>query len=327
VSEELRKIKEKYEEYLRGIKGVTGVGFNSSIIVYVEHITPEIRQVIPKELEGVPVRIKESGRVRLMAMKPMAAIYADRTKHWRPAPGGVSVGHPLITAGTLTCRVLDKRSGDVLGGLTNNHVGALDWGEMHKGKAGDSILQPGPYDGGVEPEDKIGEVLKWIPVGSEEENLVDAMVFTSDLLRKDVLEVGSPSHTVEPKVGMRVLKSGRSSGVTYGRIIDVNATMWISGGEGWGDCLFKDQVVIEPAILIPGDSGSWIGEVDTFNTVALGFAGSELLSVANWALKVEELLDVEIVPPVPRIRLSTMVGLWLSFLGVGMQFIYGGGKA
>jgi len=326
VSEELRKLKEKYEEYLLGVKGVTGVGLNGSIIVYVDRLTPEIQQVVPKQLEGVPVRIIES-KFRTMSLRIMDAIYADRTKRFRPAPGGVSCGHPLITAGTLTCRVLDKVTREVVGGLTNNHIAALDWGEIHEGKVGDSALQPGPYDGGVDPTDKIGELMKWIAVELDKDNLVDAAVFSSDLLSKDVLEVGSPLHTVEPRVGMKVLKSGRTSGITYGTILDVNATLMIDGGEGWGSCLFKNQIVISPAILSPGDSGSWVGEVDTFNTVGLGFAGSDTLSVANRALTVEELLDVEIIPPVSPVSLSTALGLWLGVFGIGGIVSAGGGKA
>jgi len=325
MSEELRKLKEKYEEYLRGIKGVTGVGLNGSIIVYVERVTPEIRQVIPKQLEGVPVRVIES-KFKLMALRIMDATYADRTKRFRPAPGGVSVGHPLITAGTLSCRVLDKRSLEVIGGLSNNHVAALDWGEVHEGKVGDSILQPGPYDGGLDPTDKLGELLKYIPVELDKDNLVDAAVFDSDELSKEVLEVGNPLHTVEPRVGMKVLKSGRTSGITYGTILDVNATLNIDGGEGWGSCLFKNQIVITPAILSPGDSGSWVGEIDTFNTVGLGFAGSDTLSVANRALTVEELLDIEIIPPVPPLKLSSALGLWLGVFGIGLVSMRGGKK-
>lgn len=319
MSEEVKKIKKKYEELLLGVKGVTGVGLNGSIIVYVEKVTPELRQVIPRQLESIPVRIEESGKVVLMALRPMLAVYANRTDRWRPAPGGVSVGHPLATAGTLTSRILDRISGEVIGGLTNNHVGALDWGEKHEGKVSDPFLQPGPYDGGVD--DKFGEVLKWIPVKLEEPNLVDAMVFSSAELRKDVLEVGNPTHSVEPMVGRNVLGSGRTSGVKYGQIFDVNATIKVDGGEGWGECLFEQQIILKPSMLVPGDSGMWIGEVDTFNSVGLGFAGSEILSVANWVLNVEELLSVEVIPPAPSLSLGTMLGLWTTMFGVAYQFI------
>ena len=323
---EVLKLKEKYEEYLRGIKGVTGVGLNSSIIVYVERVTPEIRQVIPKQLEGVPVRIKETGVIRFVSVVPMTATYADRTKRFRPCPGGVSVGHPSVGTGTLTCRVRDKKTSKIIGGLTNNHVAVFDMEPICIGKKGDSILQPGVYDGGKVPDDKIGELLKWVPIKIFEPNYVDAAVFESVELRKDVLDVGTPSNTVEPIVGMKVLKSGRTSGINYGTITDVNATMGVKVNEE-EIFVFKNQIVIEPGLLLPGDSGSWVGEVDTFNTVGLGFAGSDTLCVANRALTVEDLLDIEIIPPVPPVSLPIATGLWLGLFGVGFAIVYGGEKA
>lgn len=321
MSEELRRLQAKYEDLLLGVKGVTGVGVNGSIIVYVEKLTPELQAVVPKQLEGVPVHIKESGRVRLLSFEPMAAIYGNRTYRWRPAPGGVSVGHLLGTAGTLTCTVLNKRTLEVIGGLTNNHVGALDWGLLHDGKVGDLILQPGPYDGGTPEVDKIGKLLKYIPVTVDGNNYIDAAIFESDQVKKEVLEVGNPSYTIEPRVGMSVVKSGRTSGVNYGKITDVNATMSVNGGVGWGECLFRNQVVIEPAMLQPGDSGSWIGSVDNYYTVGLGFAGSDTLAVANNALLVESILDVMIVPSVSPLGLSLISSLWMGGLGLSALVI------
>jgi len=60
----------------------------------------------------------------------------------RPAPIGVSTGHPRVTAGTIGCRVKDS-SGRVYA-LSNNHVYAWE----NKASAGDNVLQPGAYDGG-----------------------------------------------------------------------------------------------------------------------------------------------------------------------------------
>jgi hypothetical protein len=323
---EATRVKKKYEDLLLGMKGVTGIGVNGSIIVYVDRLTPELQGVLPRQLDGIAVHVKETGRVRLLSISSMAAIYGNRTGRWRPAPGGVSLGHPACTAGTLTCGVLDRRSLQFLGGLTNNHVGALNWGDIHIGKKGDPILQPGPYDGGREPADEIGELLDWVEVTKDSPNLVDASIFSSNELKKDVLDIGSPSHTVEPRVGMKVTKSGRTSGVNYGSITDVSATIKVDGGEGWGECIFKEQIILEPAMLQPGDSGSWVGEIDSFNTVGLGFAGSESLSIANPALTVEQLLDVVIVPPVPPIKLRNAFGLVAVMFGLGVSFMIGGKK-
>lgn len=324
MSERTLSVKKKFEPYLMGIKGVKGVAVNGSIVVYVEKATPELLQVIPKEVDGVQVRVKETGRVSLLSIKPMAAIFANRVGRWRPAPGGVSIGHPQVTAGTLTCCAIDRGDGKLVG-LSNNHVVALNWGSAQIGKVGDPILQPGPYDGGINPTDKIGELLRWSKVSASEDNTVDAAVFKSDLLRKDVLDVGKPSQSKEPYLGMNVVKSGRSSGVTFGKVTGVNATISVDDEE-FGTCIFKDQIVIEPPILVGGDSGSWIGEVDSFESVGLGFAGSDVISVANKAILVEEMMNLTIIPPLPKIGLAAMVAMWGGILGVGAVLTKGGRK-
>ena len=59
-------------------------------------------------------------------------------------PIGVSIGHPNIGAGTIACRL---RGGTDYYILSNNHVFA----DENQASLGDNILQPGPYDGGLNP--------------------------------------------------------------------------------------------------------------------------------------------------------------------------------
>jgi len=310
MAEEVRKIKEKYEDQLLAIPGVTGVGYNGSINVYVEKITPQISAFIPKQVDGTKVHIHETGgKFRLLSLIPVAATYSDRVERVRPAPGGVSVGHPEVTAGTLTCRARDIKTDEILG-LSNNHVIALNWGTKRVGDEGDPTLQPGVYDGGTVSKDTLGSLGRWETVELEKNNLIDAAVFYSDELSKNIEEIGEPDKLVEPYVGMKVIKSGRSSGITYGEIIDVNATVDI---EGSGICRFINQIIIKPAMIVPGDSGSWIGEVDSYRSTALGFAGSSLLSVASRMSDVERLLGIEVIPPLEYISLAgTMTPLALG---------------
>ena len=61
---------------------------------------------------------------------------------WRPASGGVSIGHINITAGTLGC--LATRDGELFI-LSNNHVLA----NSNAAQKGDPIIQAGRYDGGT----------------------------------------------------------------------------------------------------------------------------------------------------------------------------------
>ena len=115
---------------------------------------------------------------------------------------------------------------------------------------------------------------------------------------------------------MRVVKSGRTSGINYGTITDVNATVKV---EGWGDCIFKNQIIIEPAIIFPGDSGSWVGEVDSWRTVGVAHASSEVVSVANRAKVVERLLDIEIIPPTRPIPIWMVAGMVGSMFYTGLS--------
>ena len=79
---------------------------------------------IPESLENVPVRVMVPGK-----------FYArgDTTSKHRPAPIGVSTGHPDITAGTIGCRVTD---GENVYALSNNHV----YANSNAASIGDNVL-------------------------------------------------------------------------------------------------------------------------------------------------------------------------------------------
>jgi len=146
--------KERYEEELLKIPGVVGVGVSyvdnkPVIVVFVREVTPEVLMQIPARIEGIEVIVKQTEMpvvTALLETKKVlpVATEASRTARWRPIPGGVSIGHPKITAGTFTCKVYDRETGEPLG-LSNNHVIALRWGSLQVGKKGDPILQPGCY--------------------------------------------------------------------------------------------------------------------------------------------------------------------------------------
>ncbi len=103
---------------------------------------------IPERLEGIPTDVIATGRIRALP---------SRTDRHRPAPGGVSIGHREITAGTLGCLV--KRRGEIMI-LSNNHVMA----NSNDAETGDAILQPGPADGGRFPQDHIANLEAFIPI-------------------------------------------------------------------------------------------------------------------------------------------------------------------
>ena len=104
--------------------------------------------VIPKSVEGVPTDVVQTGVIKA---------FQDPTGRFRPAPGGSSIGHIGITAGTLGCWV--RRNGQPFL-LSNNHVIA----NSNSASIGDPIVQPGPFDGGQHPQDQIATLEDFVRI-------------------------------------------------------------------------------------------------------------------------------------------------------------------
>ena len=102
----------------------------------------------PARIQDVPTDVYVSGVI--YALQPP-------TGRFRPAPGGVSIGHVNITAGTLGCWV--KKNGKLMA-LSNNHVLA----NSNDANINDAILQPGPADGGSFPGDSFAKLSEFIPI-------------------------------------------------------------------------------------------------------------------------------------------------------------------
>lgn len=94
----------------RGPKRVAGQAIDEEcLIVFVTRKVPEAdldqADRIPAEIdldgERIKTDVQEIGDVRAQVASTQPVEKADRTRRWRPAPAGVSFGHPEITAGTL----------------------------------------------------------------------------------------------------------------------------------------------------------------------------------------------------------------------------------
>jgi hypothetical protein len=105
-------------------------------------------ELIPGEIQGIPTDVYPTGTIYA---------FQDPTGRFRPAKGGISIGHINITAGTLGCIVTKNNKKYI---LSNNHVLA----NSNDGDIGDAILQPGPYDGGGYPDDHIANLSEFIPI-------------------------------------------------------------------------------------------------------------------------------------------------------------------
>ncbi|MBB5606489.1 MULTISPECIES: hypothetical protein [unclassified Janthinobacterium] len=224
----------------------------------------------------------------------------------RPAPGGVSVGHFRITAGSIACLAVGRSPprNSRLMILSNNHVLANSNG----GAFGDCIVQPGPIDGGKCPQDQIATLERFVPINfSGGVNFVDCTTGWAwpDRVRRELvfLSGGVPAYfrissaLVAPALGMLVGKSGRTTQLTQGRITGLGATINVNYGGG-RIALFQDQIAIQGlsgAFSAGGDSGSsiWTWNQQR-NPVGLLFAGGGNITFANQMRRVVVALDISL---------------------------------
>jgi len=237
------------------------------------------KDLIPRELLPVETDVEEVGKI----------VAQGNSGRYRPAPGGVSLGHYRITAGTLGCLVKDKNSGKFFI-LSNNHVLA----NSNNAKKGDPILQPGPYDGGKKPKDTIGYLENWVEIEfGKEANSVDAALAEPkniNLVKSEIMLIGLPRGVAKAKLGMPIQKSGRTTGYTTGKIKDISATVKVNYDNQVA--LFRNQI-IATSMSQGGDSGSLVLDMKK-RAVGLLFAGSEAVTILNPISEVCQALDIEL---------------------------------
>jgi hypothetical protein len=318
---DIRNLLKTTSTQLFGHAGVvaTGIGYKVSdgktsntpaLVCSVEKKLPKSQlqssDLVPEKIDGFPTDVIETGRIRA---------FQGHTDRHRPAPGGISIGHREITAGTLGC-VVKKGGQRVI--LSNNHVLA----NSNDAALGDAILQPGPHDNGSFPADHIAnleafvEVTFLIPeipsdckfatgvisvlnagctvIGSRTRyritrpimpsasgNLVDAAIarpINDADVSDEILEIGQISDVADATLGMEIQKSGRTTGHTTGQITQVDVTVNVNYG-GTRIAMFEDQLMAG-AMSQGGDSGSAVLDMDR-RLVGLLFAGSDSSTIMN----------------------------------------------
>ena len=163
----------------------------------------------------------------------------------RPLKPGYSVGHPDVPAGTLGCFV-DTPAGVRI--LSNNHVLA----DENKGKRGDDILQPGTYDGGTAPGDVVGQLDDFEPLSFTRSNRMDAAIATlAEGIDFDpaVPGMASIAGVVDVDDTVPVVKVGRTTGLTRGRVVRIEADT-VLGYDG-------GAVRFDGVIHVEGERGSF----------------------------------------------------------------------
>ncbi|HAG08728.1 MAG TPA: hypothetical protein DCK87_04085, partial [Desulfotomaculum sp.] len=125
-------------------------------------------------------------------------------------------------------------------------------------------------------------------------NFIDAAVALPDtpgLINEEILEIGKVEGVTEAELGQKVMKSGRTSGLTTGKVTACKVTLKITLNaqeEAW----FSDQVITD-MLSRPGDSGSLVLTTGK-KAVGLLFAGSAEYSIFNQLKHVFELLKVNL---------------------------------
>lgn len=245
---------------------------------------------LPAELEGFRVIPQVTGPIVALNRVPQGAQArgrspsVDRTARFpRPVPIGVSTGHPNITAGTIGARV---KAGSGVFALSNNHV----YADENRAALGDGVLQPGAYDGGRAPEDVIGTLAAYEPIvfSTSASNVIDAAIAatTTDMLGKATPAdgYGVPGTLVlNAYPGLRVMKYGRTTGLTKARVQAINGIVNVQYDRGVAR--FVNQVIIQGGgFSAGGDSGSLIvgqSGAEARRPVALLFAGGNGITVGN----------------------------------------------
>jgi hypothetical protein len=329
------------DEFLQpgnGLQNVVGLGVGNKIVngqptgepalmVLVTHkvasaLLPDSAQA-PAQLADMQTDVLEVGELQALGYAPEES-YASMdisspdtssqtlARRIRPAEGGYSVGHIRITAGTIATCVYDFLPGASTNPpahgvgvppryyiLSNNHVLA----NTNAAAIGDPVLQPGPFDGGVDPADRIARLSRFVPIRltpavplDQHNNLVDAAIAEGAFhdLDREIYWTGYVRgwrQKANVTVGTIVQKTGRTTNYTTGRITTINATVDVNYGGGRVG-RFVDQLVTTN-ISAGGDSGSLVTTLDDV-AVGLLYAGSSVATILNQIENVRSLLRVEV---------------------------------
>jgi hypothetical protein len=286
-----------------GEPGGPGVPGSPTLAIFVmeKRSIDQVRSVVVESFGvqaagDVPLTVHESGIID-------AQTHRFRI---RPAPGGVSVGHFKITAGTIGCLCVGRSAprNSRLMILSNNHVLA----NCNDAVFGDCIVQPGPYDGGRCPADQIAILERFVPVvfgGGT--NYVDCATgwCWPDRVRRELIYLSGGaayffriSHQpAYPQLGWLVGKSGRTTQLTAGRIVAINWSGWVGYG-AHGRAFFTGQFVVQGTngnFSEPGDSGSSVWTWDAYRRpVGLLFAGGGGFTICNPMPWVVSALDINL---------------------------------
>ena len=244
------------------------------------------RGVIPVSIAGFPVDVPQ-GEFALQQWFPgwRSQPASPRARRINPVQGGISISNAYQYGyGTLGGLVKDRETGTSMI-LSNWHVLAGDW----RAWSGRPIYQPGWGDGGSRT-DTVARLSRH----AMSSNLDAAIAELTDDRQfiNHQFELGPVSGVGWAQIGMGVIKSGRGSNVTRGRVTAIEGIIRMN--YRGVDRLIRNVVTIEPRlgpqVSVGGDSGSFWLQESTMHAVGLHFAGSDRPERAL-ALDMQPVLD------------------------------------
>jgi hypothetical protein len=172
--------------------------------------------------------------------------------------------------------------------LSNNHVVA----RSGSAAAGEDTVQPGLIDSNCSASGSnvVGDFLgDLVPLGSNVDAALAVARAGAVSPTGEILGIGVACTTPKAAtIGMPVVKSGRTSGVTAGQVQAVNASVSVQYQVGCNQgkkftIAYQNQVVVTPGTFLQsGDSGSLMVTDDAnHQPVGLLYAGSSSSAIAN----------------------------------------------
>ncbi len=231
-------------------------------------------QRLPDAIGGVEIDVLGVGYAPHNGSNPRAA--------HDPLQPGLSVGsRKQLTTGTLGAIVRDLNSQNLCL-LSNWHV--LCGGP--EARPNDEITQPGPMDASNGP--TVAQLERWLQLGEQFDAALARLVPGGHANDQLFNTTYTATATKLPAVGMRLVKSGAVSGITYARVDGVDGHYRLDysqygDGPQWmqGFRLVPEADSPSAAISLPGDSGAlWIDSADGL-AVGLHFAGEDDISPLN----------------------------------------------
>lgn len=237
---------------------------------------------ISPHLRDLPFRVRQAPRLHDLRMPLPIGLAVNENQACQDEP--IRLGCQIQPAGAnwvgtagAPVKWLDQAGKPHWGILSNWHVFCVNGA-----KKGHPQHQP------TEAKPPVALLADWNSVTDLAENYLDAAIADAWLdgfhtISPNILQIGPTSgHTIDAKVGLMAIKSGRTTSLTTARCSATGATARVSYGDF--TAIFSDQDIFEdtgPAFSAPGDSGSCIIGQACKCPCSLLFAGGGNLTIGN----------------------------------------------